>query len=121
MVDESAVTVVKRRLATLNREAIVKGGSLSQYHSESALAKSLLSLGPLAAKMNQLLRFTDYSKLKDSHSQNMRALQEDCRTLFEELFGEVDVSELKQQHAAADVFSKLHFAFTDVSAIDPKD
>ncbi len=74
MADDSAITVVKRRLATLNREAIVKGGSLSQYHSESALAKSLLSLGPLAAKMNQLLRFTDYSKLKDSHSQNMRAL-----------------------------------------------
>ncbi len=45
-------TVVKRRLATVRRDKIIPGGELSQYRSDKVLYRTLLRLGPLAARIN---------------------------------------------------------------------
>ena len=87
MAADKADSVENRRALTLARKQIIPGGELTIYHDERKLTASILRLGPVAVIINTYLRFSDFSTSKLKNSSSMKALQEDCRMLYLELYG----------------------------------
>ena len=62
--EESEISLQTRKRETLLKSAAVKGGKLVHYDSRSIFEATILQLGPIAHKVNHLLRRCDIDQLK---------------------------------------------------------
>ena len=59
---------------------------MPQYYSEQVLSESLMKLGPLAVRLNEVLRFSDYLDLLKNKPKLLKSLRQDFIELLQETY-----------------------------------
>jgi hypothetical protein len=74
-----------RRRQTLQREKSA-AGDLPQYYNEQVFSESLIKLGKLAVRLNEVLRYGEYDKLQKAIPQQLQSLKQDYEELMQETY-----------------------------------